>query len=347
MTYAVTPPICDVQALDDINKWTCTLEVPIGYKDEYQYADAWKDFFFVEDVVEVLKYKLTYVLDGEVYQTDSVAIGSELIALESPVKEGYTFSGWGIFPKTMPTENLTIVGAFTINTYKVTYMVDGKEYATDSITYNTAIVLKEIPVKEGYTFSGWSEAPEVMPASDVTVTGSFTVNKYEVVYTLEGEVFAKDSVVYGTVVTLPEVPVKEGYTFSGWDEVPETMPANDLTLNGTYTVNTYTLVYIVDGEEYATIEVNYGEAITLMEVPEKEGYLFSGWSEVPETMPAHDVTVTGTFEVNGIRAVITTRFVDVYTLQGVKIREQIAVEELENELPRGIYIMNGKKVVIK
>ena len=64
-------------------------------------------------------------------------------------------------------------------------------------------------------------------------------------------------------------------------------------------------------------------------------------------MPAHDVTVTGTFEVNGIEAVTTDCLVDVYTLQGVKIREQIAVKELENELPRGIYIVNGKKVVVK
>ena len=301
----------------------------------------------IEGIFTVNKYEVVYSLEGEAFAKDSVIYGTTITLLEVPAKEGYTFNGWGEVPETMPANDLALNGTYTVNTYALVYKVDGEVHKTDSLKYGETIVKEEALTKEGYTFSGWSEIPEVMPAEDVTITGSFTVNKYEVVYTLESEVFVKDSVVYGTVVTLPEVPAKEGYTFSGWGEVPETMPANDLTLNGTYTVKTYTLVYIVDGEEYATVEVTYGETISLMDAPEKEGYLFSGWSEIPETMPAHDVTVTGTFEVNGIRAVITTCLVDVYTLQGVKIREQIAVEELENELPRGIYIVNGKKVVVK
>lgn len=43
------PPTCGSQALDDINKWTCTLYVPNGKKEVYQDADQWKEFFFVED----------------------------------------------------------------------------------------------------------------------------------------------------------------------------------------------------------------------------------------------------------------------------------------------------------
>ena len=44
---AVTPPTCDVQALDDINKWDCTLFIPTGSLASYQAADQWKDFFFI------------------------------------------------------------------------------------------------------------------------------------------------------------------------------------------------------------------------------------------------------------------------------------------------------------
>ena len=128
--------------------------------------------------------------------------------------------------------------------------------------------------------------------------------------------------------------------------MPKTMPLHDVTVTGTFTVNTYKLIYVVDGEEYATIEVPYGETITLMDALEKKGYTFSGWSEVPGTMPAHDVTVEGTFEVNGIETATTDRLVDVYSLQGICVRTQIPMEELEQELPRGIYIVNGEKVVI-
>ncbi|MBR1491235.1 MAG: C10 family peptidase [Bacteroidaceae bacterium] len=60
-------------------------------------------------------------------------------------------------------------------------------------------------------------------------------------------------------------------------------------------VPSYTLVYVIDGETYKTIEVEYGASITPEEEPEKEGCTFSGWSEIPTTMPAENVTVTGTF----------------------------------------------------
>lgn len=60
-------------------------------------------------------------------------------------------------------------------------------------------------------------------------------------------------------------------------------------------MNKFTMTYMVDGEVYETIEMEYGAEITLPENPEKEGYTFMGWSEVPETMPAHDVIVYGTF----------------------------------------------------
>ena len=57
----------------------------------------------------------------------------------------------------------------------------------------------------------------------------------------------------------------------------------------------YNLIYLVDGEEYKTVQLAEGDAITPEANPTKDGYTFSGWSEIPETMPAHDVTVTGTF----------------------------------------------------
>jgi hypothetical protein len=55
---------------------------------------------------------------------------------------------------------------------------------------------------------------------------------------------------------------------------------------------------MVDGEEYKTVEIEYGAEITPEDEPEKEGYTFKGWNEIPETMPANDVTVTGIYEKN-------------------------------------------------
>lgn len=57
----------------------------------------------------------------------------------------------------------------------------------------------------------------------------------------------------------------------------------------------HALTYMVDGEVYKTYSIEEGEVITQEPEPVREGFAFSGWSEIPETMPAHDVTVTGTF----------------------------------------------------
>jgi hypothetical protein len=57
----------------------------------------------------------------------------------------------------------------------------------------------------------------------------------------------------------------------------------------------HTLTYMVDGEVYKTYSIEEEEEIIPEPEPMREGFSFSGWSEIPETMPDHDVTVTGTF----------------------------------------------------
>ena len=227
------------------------------------------------------------------------------------------------------------------NGFTVTFKVDGEIYKSYTLEYGTAIPV-ETPAKKGYTFSGWNELPATMPAEDITVEGSFAVNYYAVTYMVDGEVFATDSIAYGSEVVLIEEPTKEGYTFSGWSEVPETMPAEDITVEGSFAVNYYAVTYMVDGEVFATDSVAYGSEIVLIKEPTKEGYTFSGWSEVPETMPAEDITVEGTFiedATTGINQVMIDRGeVVIYDLNGLRIIDV-------HELKRGVYIINGRKVV--
>jgi hypothetical protein len=242
--------------------------------------------------------KVVYMLDGVVYKTYYHHAGIKLKSEPAPTKEGYLFTGWNNEPTLMPDHDVTVTGSFAVNKYKLTYQVDGVEYKSSEVAYGSTITPEAEPTKEGYTFSGWSEIPETMPAHDVTVTGTFSVNKYKLIYMVDGEEYKTSEVEYGTAITAEAEPTKEGYTFSGWSEIPETMPAHDVTVTGTFTINKYKLTYEVDGEEYKTFEVEYGTVITAEAEPTKEGYTFSGWSEIPETMPAHDVTVTGTFEKN-------------------------------------------------
>ena len=109
---------------------------------------------------------------------------------------------------------------------------------------------------------------------------------------VDGEILATDSIAYGTAIEALKEPAKEGYTFSGWSEVPETMPAEDVTVSGFFTVNTYKVYYYVGDVLVHTAEVAYGESIPeYVYEPTEEEYAFLGWiGDTYETMPAHDVT---------------------------------------------------------
>ena len=306
-------------------------------------------------------YTITYIVDGEIYATDSHAYGSEIILIDEPEKEGYTFSGWSEIPETMPAEDITIIGSFSINTYSLTYIVDGDIYAMDSLEYGCNIILIDEPVMEGRKFVGWSEVPNIMPAHDITVEGAF---EYFLTYIVEGEVYAIDSLAYGSEIILIDAPEKEGYTFSGWSEIPETMPAEDITIIGSFSINTYSLTYIVDGEVYATDSLTYGSEIVLIDEPTKEGYTFSGWSEAPETMPAEDIEVTGSFiptenvsEVEFDANIQTTNngiillnannnWVRVYTINGILVKKIDNYTGEEITLNKGVYIVSvGNKAI--
>ena len=225
--------------------------------------------------------------------------------------------------------------------YSITYLLDGEVYYYDELTQGTKIVLPKEPVKEGYTFSGWGKVPETMPAEDVIVEGTFVVNKYLVTFRIGDEVVAADSLEYGAVIVVPDAPAKEGYTFSGWGEVPETMPAEDVIVEGTYTVNVYKVYYYVGEELVHTDEVAYGEVIPeYVYEPTAEGDVFMGWlGETYETMPAHDVTYTANIESSIHHSILNAHDAVIYDLSG---RRVLNVENLT-----GVYIINGKRVLIK
>ncbi len=205
------------------------LYVPETSLERYKLAIVWKEFGEIVPL-PVLKY----ILDGAEYNKEYYAFGESIVPVGVSTKEGYTFSGWSETPDTIVAADVTVTGEFLINTYAVRYIVDGDTVATDSVVYNSAIVLRDEPTKEGYTFSGWSEIPDTIGAADIAVTGEFLINTYAVFYIVDGDTVATDSVVYNSEIVLRDEPTKEGYTFSGWSEVPKTMPDNNVIIEGTF-----------------------------------------------------------------------------------------------------------------
>ena len=162
-----------------------------------------------------------------------------------------------------------------------------------------------------------------MPAHDVTVTGTFSVNKYKLTYKVDDEVYKSYELDYGASITPETAPTKEGYTFSGWSEIPETMPAHDVTIIGTFKINKYKINYYVDNNPYYTDMVEFGSIITPPTIQEREGYDFA-WGYIPEKMPAHDISIYGQYTIKTvIKGIISDNSgkATIYSLGGKRISE--------------------------
>lgn len=185
----------------------------------------------------------------------------------------------------------------------VTYKDGDSEYAKQVLPSGTLATRPDTPAATpGYTFGGWNKADGTAwdYASDkvtdnITLYAKWAANTYTITFdTAGGSEIAPITQDYGTVITAPEAPTREGYTFIGWDkEIPTTMPAENMTVTAQWEINRYTITFdTAGGSEIAPITQDYGTAITAPEAPTREGYTFMGWDrEIPTTMPAENITL--------------------------------------------------------
>ena len=255
---------------------------------------------------EINQYTITFDTNGG---SEIVPItqdyGTEITAPDNPTRKGYTFKGWDKeIPKTMPAENITVKAQWKINQYTIAFDTNGgSEIAPITQDYGTEITAPDNPTRKGYTFKGWDkEIPETMPAENITVKAQWEINQYTIAFdTNGGSEIAPITQDYGTEITAPDNPTRKGYTFKGWDkEIPETMPAENITVKAQWEINQYTITFDTNGgSEIAPITQDYGTEITAPDKPTRKGYTFKGWDkEIPETMPAENITVKAQWKIN-------------------------------------------------
>ena len=231
--------------------------------------------------------------------------GTKITAPDKPTRKGYTFKGWDKeIPKTMPAENITVKAQWEINPYTITFDTNGgSEIVPITQDYGTEITAPDNPTRKGYTFKGWDkEIPKTMPAENMTVKAQWEINQYTITFdTNGGSEIVPITQDYGTEITAPDNPTRKGYTFKGWDkEIPETMPAENMTVKAQWEINQYTIAFDTNGgSEIAPITQDYGTEITAPDNPTRKGYTFKGWDkEIPKTMPAENMTVKAQWKIN-------------------------------------------------
>ncbi len=332
-------------------------------------------------VLEANSYDAVFYVDGEVYATVPTLFNEDIVAPAAPSKDGYDFGGWtpavgkmdsvdgkefvaiwnakGDTPYTvsiytMDTEgnygaaevlNFTaatdapvsytpdaktgftvaedsvlegtvaangstnLVVNYSRNQYTFKTVVDGTETSSTTYYYDAAVAAPATPVKEGHTFSGWDAAvPAKMPANNVTLSGTFSKAQFDLIYIVDGKQHSAAKVTFGETVTVIAPLTKEGYTFSGWDKTGTfNMPAETVTISGTFAINSYKVIYKVDGNVVHEATAEYNSKVDLYDYTPEVGYTFSGWDkEDGFTMPASEVIVNGTTSL--ITVTITYEF---------------------------------------
>ena len=274
---------------------------------------------------EANAYTVTLNTNGGTINSGNVTgytygVGATLPTAGDMTYTGHTFKGW------YDNENLTgspvtAIGntetgnkeywaKWEANTYTVTLNAGGGTINSGNVTGYTYGVGATLPTAgdmtyTGHTFKGWYDN-ENLTGSPVTAIGNtetgnkeywakWEINQYTV--TVKPENGKADITItqdYGTAITAPADPTREGYQFNGWDKAfPTTMPAENLTITAKWKVNSYTITFdTTGGSEIAPITQDYGTAIVAPADPTREGYTFIGWDmEIPTTMPAENITL--------------------------------------------------------
>ena len=191
-------------------------------------------------------YNISYHLNGGTAANQaSYFVESGPITLNNPTKPGYTFTGWSgtdltgenNTPVTIPTRSTgarTYTANWTLDTYKITYYLNGGEVPNSQNPTSYTVENEDIelnnPTKTGYTFTGWNgtgingrDLKYVIIPNGSTgnreYTADWTPEIYVVTLNTNGGKINSGNVTdytYGQGATLPTDVTKAGYTFKGW-----------------------------------------------------------------------------------------------------------------------------------
>ncbi|MBR2867892.1 MAG: leucine-rich repeat protein [Clostridia bacterium] len=251
--------------------------------------------------------------DGSAEKNYSVDFGRRIPVPESPARNGYFFLKWTPEPDVMDSvdgKKFVAVWAadshiqYTVRTYVM--QTDGRYKATvEKFAAETdSTVTAEYSVESGFVLNEEKSVLSGVVAADGSLVLEVFIDRSKYPVTVNGET---NEYLYGETIPAPETPdAPEGHSFVGWTdengivvEFPlvagEDVPAVIIPHFGKLS---YTVTWVVDG--VSTVQTyEYMQTIVLPQNPEKRGYTFRCWMpEVPDSMPAGDLTFEAMFDKN-------------------------------------------------
>ena len=217
------------------------------------------------------------------YDTGNSTVG--VMAVNVPITYTGTATIW-----TDPDTNHTWI----YSTSDANASIDRNAWATGDVVVPSSIngkTVNNIDYKAFYGCNGMTSLTipsTVIHMCDYVINGCNRLKKLIVMATTPPAISDVTFMNYDIPLYVPDAAVSTYKNTDKWKRFSSIKPLS--------TAYQYNLTYLVDGEVYKTYTINKGDIITPEPTPTKETYVFSGWSEIPETMPDHDVIVTGTFE---------------------------------------------------
>lgn len=233
----------------------------------------------------------------------------------NPVKTGYSFKGWytaangGVkvenTSKVARTSDHILYAQWTANSYNVVFNgngADGGSMVYQNHTYDQTLSLTvNAFAKTGHTFTGWNTkangtgvayantagVKNLATGGEFTLFAQWTANSYTITFDSKGgSSVTSITQNYGTAVTKPAEPTRNGYAFGGWqknglDYTISNMPAENITLTAIWNVVNYNIIYEVSGgtnavENPTSYNIESGN-IALTDASVKTGYTFENW----------------------------------------------------------------------
>lgn len=221
-------------------------------------------------IYKLSEYKITYVLDGGVFEGQETVLYGEYVELDSPIKEGYMFVGWTLDPNSTKyvfeftgSEDITLYAIYMPNEYNIFYDLDeGKYDGPKTIEHDETITLG-VPTKDGYTFLGWTlqrnatdYVTEITGKGNVTLYAHYEPVEHTITFELDGGSYDGETTVLHDKILQLGTPTKEGYIFLGWSLVKGSTEyivriygRSDVTIYANWELapNEYTITYDLDG----------------------------------------------------------------------------------------------------
>ncbi len=253
---------------------------------------------------------------------------SFLTDLPEATRTGYDFAGWyydsGLtepLDETLPVlRNMTLYAAWQIQTYEISFDIEGSIIHGEDITYGSLITLLADPVKEGYHFLGWFIDNDLFDEysivhSDTLLTAHFEIDEYTITFDLGDGTTEQVTITYGEELTeLPSsVLTPEDGKIIVWKYYNDSILGDEATFDNInsdlYVKSVYIDVYLDvtfdDGlGNLTTVSVKYGDPVTKPSTdPSKEHYAFDGWVDALDlqydfsTPVTEEITITASYSL--------------------------------------------------